>query len=166
MRVGAILAEGGYGHHYQSGVNGLQVPVAKAQAVQVAGSKGLNQEISCSDQLFKQLAALWSFQVQGDAPFVGGVGPPEQTLLRVDLVLVERAKMPGAAATGGLYLHYVGPQVCQDLATKQAAVVGQVQHSVRAEKEAGTGVGLSHARIVVAGPVGGPDAGGFTFART
>ena len=69
-------------------------------------------------------------QVEGDAPLVGGVGPPVQGLVRGWIVAVKRANLPGWAAAGRLDLHHIGAQVAQDLSAEQPALVGQVQHPV------------------------------------
>ena len=77
VRVGAVLSKGCDGHHDQLGVDLRQMLVAQAQSVQIAGGEGLDEEIGLGHQFLQQGLSVFLFQVQGDATFIRGVGPPE-----------------------------------------------------------------------------------------
>ena len=77
-------------------------------------------------QTLQQVPPVGCFQIEGDASFVGGIGPPEQALLRMYVVLVEGADVTGGAASGGLHLDDVSAQVRQDLSAEETSLAGQV----------------------------------------
>ena len=130
--VRAVLAEGGYGHHHQGLVDIGEVIIAQAQAIQVPWREGLDEEMGPLYQRFEKLPSVGGMQVQGNAPLVDCVGPPEEALFGLDIIMVKRANVPGGASPGGLHLDNVGPQVGQNLTAKQPPFVSEVEDAIRA----------------------------------
>ena len=77
-------------------------------------------------QTLQEVPPVGCFQIEGDASFVGGIGPPEQALLGMYIVLVEGTDVPGSAAAGRFHLNHVGAQVRQNLSAEKTPLAGQV----------------------------------------
>ena len=75
----------------------------------MAGVEGLDEEVGVLGEAPEQVPAIGGVYVEGDAPLVGSIGPPEEALLWVHLVLIEGTQLSGAAPSRRLYLDYVGP---------------------------------------------------------
>ena len=79
-------------------------------------------------------------EVQGDAPLVDVVSPPEEALV---LVFIKGPFEPGGVAGGGLDLDNVGAQVGQHPSAGEPALVSEVQHTIRSQWRRGGAIYLA-----------------------
>jgi hypothetical protein len=107
--------------------------IAQAKAFQIAGRKRFDDEVSLGHQLTEQVPPVSRLQVECDAPLVGVVGKPVETLLTAGDIAIERTDVSGRIAAGRLDLDYVCTKVAQRLAADQALLIGKVQYSIGAE---------------------------------
>jgi hypothetical protein len=79
--------------------------------------------------LLEELSSLIILNIQSDAPLTGVGGKPEQALLRVGDILIERADVPLRVSPWFLNLDDIGSKVPQNLACQMPQLVGEIQNS-------------------------------------
>ena len=129
LRAG--LPERRYGNDHERRIDGAQRGIAQPQAVEVAGVKGLEEDVGRAgegEQLFTPLAG---FEVKGDCALVPVDSPPRQAGVRPLLAVCERPGLAKRCASQRLHHDHVRTKVAKNLSAEQGPVVGKVQHSIR-----------------------------------
>ena len=129
LRAG--LPERRYGNDHERRIDGAQRVIAQPQAVEVAGVKGLEEDVGRAgegEQLFTPLAG---FEVKGDRALVPVDPPPRQAGVRPLLAVCERTGVTERRPARRLHHDHVRTKVAENLAADQRPVVSQVQHSIR-----------------------------------
>ena len=131
--IRAFLPEAADGGEDDSRVDLAEHGVAEADAFQVAGREGLDDDVGGLHELLEDTAAIRRLDIEGDAPLVGVEGEPVEALLRVRLVMVERAPVATRVAARRLDLDHVGAEVSHRPGAQIAFIVGQVKNAVATE---------------------------------
>ena len=107
--------------------------IAEPQRVQGAWWTRLQEKVGGGHEPLEQFVALGAGHVQGDAAFIGRIGPPVETALGLHLVPIEGPDAPRGMASRRLDLNHVSAEVGEDFPTEEALGAGEIQHPIGTE---------------------------------
>jgi hypothetical protein len=114
----------------QGRVDRRDIGIAESTLGKRAGGVRLDEEVRARDEAPQDRLPVVGVEIQRDAPLVAVVGPPVQRAVGMRVVLIKRPEPPSRRSARWLHLDHVGTEVAQDLAAEQAALGGEVEHTV------------------------------------